>query len=132
MGLADSGAMFQRTVEDTVGHWHIDGCEAYVDDILIHVADVTTHDQILQKVLISFDQKDFRINPDKCEFAIQSVKFLGQVVHDDKVTPDPDKVKAVLDFAIPSTVKQVLSFLGTINYFSDRIPHAASLAEPLN
>ncbi len=43
--------------------------------------------------------------------------FLGHLVGQDGIKPDPAKVKAVKDWPVLTNVKEVRSFLGLTNYF---------------
>ena len=47
------------------------------------------------------------------------------------VTPSPEKTKAVQNWPTPSCSKDVLSFLGLVNFFRRFIPHFADIAHPL-
>ncbi|KAF9762486.1 Retrovirus-related Pol polyprotein from transposon opus [Nosema granulosis] len=46
----------------------------------------------------------------------KEIKILGSVVSNDKITPDPDKVKAIKELPPPRTVREMRSFLGVTNY----------------
>ena len=48
------------------------------------------------------------------------------------VSPDPLKVRTVLDWPQPKSRKQLESFLGLVNYFNEYIPFYSQLAYPLN
>ena len=68
MGLKDSAAVFQKIVHQTLVD--IQGCEPYSDDILIHGSTREEHDAILIKVLKRLDEKNLRLNLDKCSIAV--------------------------------------------------------------
>ena len=56
---------------------------------------------------------------------------MGYKLREGKTLPSPKLVKAIEDFPRPSTVKQVLSYLGTCNFFRNYIPRFAHTAAPL-
>jgi hypothetical protein len=45
------------------------------------------------------------------------VPFLGHVVSPEGIAVDPDKVKEVLEWKLPTTVSEVRSFLGLAGYY---------------
>ena len=47
------------------------------------------------------------------------------------IKPDPNKVKAIKDWPIPLNVKELQSFLGSVNYLSHFVPELSSLTTPL-
>ena len=47
------------------------------------------------------------LKPEKCEFHVQEVKYLGLIITTDGVRIDPAKVAAVWDWEIPSNLKDV-------------------------
>ena len=59
------------------------------------------------------------------------VAYLGHVVSANGITPDPQKVAAVLQFSQPTEAKTLQQFLGLTNY-RKFIHNYASIAEPLH
>ena len=58
--------------------------------------------------------------------------YLGHIVSAKGVTPDPQKVAAVLQFPQPTEAKPLRQFLGLTNYYRKFIHNYASIAEPLH
>ena len=71
-------------------------------DVLIHGQDQASHDQRVREVLKRLQAAGLTLN-DKCEFAKRTVKFLGHIIDDKGVHPDPDKVEAIKKFPTPKT-----------------------------
>ena len=63
---------------------------------------------------------------------MRSLKYLGFIINEKGMMPNPDKVKAIQAFPRPRTVKQLRSHLGAINFFRRFIPHVASILAPVN
>ena len=53
----------------------------------------------------------------KCEFWLDSVKFLGHTISSDGISVDPTKVQEVIDWESPTSVHQIHSFLGLAGYY---------------
>ncbi|GFU43800.1 retrovirus-related Pol polyprotein from transposon 17.6 [Trichonephila clavipes] len=68
----------------------------------------------------------------KCQFLRRKVKFLGHVVENGTIRPSIAKPIAVKKFPVPTTVKQVQSFLGLTGYFLKFIPAYSEIAKPLS
>ncbi|GFV76405.1 retrovirus-related Pol polyprotein from transposon 17.6 [Trichonephila clavipes] len=67
----------------------------------------------------------------KCQFLRRKVEFLGRVVENETIRPSIAKTIAVKKFPVPTTVKQVQSFLGLTGYFRKFIPAYSQIAKPL-
>ena len=57
--------------------------------------------------------------------------FLGHVLSYDGIAPDPNKVKDLLEFQVPSDVKTLQRFLGLVQWFKKFVKHLAHIAKPL-
>ena len=66
------------------------------DDILIVGFDEWTkdHDETLEKVLEICVQANLKLNKDKCLFRCISIPFLGGIISEQNVSPDPRKVSS--------------------------------------
>uniref|UniRef100_A0AAV2IZR7 Phosphoribosyltransferase domain-containing protein n=1 Tax=Knipowitschia caucasica TaxID=637954 RepID=A0AAV2IZR7_KNICA len=62
------------------------------------------------------------INSAKCEFGRSSITFLGHHVTPQGVMPLPAKVKAIIDFPRPNTVKPLQEFLGMVIFYNRHLP----------
>ena len=71
------------------------------------------------------------VNSEKCEFHTSEISFLGFVLAQGKLQPDPAKVRAVEEWPTPSTRKQLQRFLGFANFYRGFIPDYSRVAAPL-
>ena len=62
---------------------------------------------------------------DKCVFGAQEVNFLGHRITANGILPLLSKVSARKNYPIPSTIKELRSFLSLVNYHHRVIPMAA-------
>lgn len=82
-----------------------------------------------------FDQlrkHELKAHPEKCEFFKEEMTFLGHRLTKDGVKPNPELVSKIKNMKIPTTVKQVKSFVACVNYYRKFIPNFSTHAKPLN
>ena len=58
----------------------VNGAVCQMDDTLVHGATEEEHDQRLEKTLTRLADIGVTLNPEKCQFKVRSVKFLGHVI----------------------------------------------------
>ena len=67
----------------------------------------------------------------KCEIGCASLGYLGHVISGDGVAVDPDKIQAIQDWPVPTSVSALRGFLGLCRYYQHFVHRYASLAAPL-
>ena len=75
-----------------------------IDDILVFGRSQSEHDNHLQYTLERIQNSGVTLNFEKCVFSQNSVKFLGQIVDQNGIKPDPEKVNAIACMAEPTNV----------------------------
>ena len=65
------------------------------------------HNFKLRDIFRKLREFNLKIEPDKCEFLKEELNYLGHVVTSAGVRPDDSKVKAVVEFPIPRTQKDI-------------------------
>ena len=130
-GLKSSSAALNRALQIALSG--LQGIDAflYVDDILIASRNYSEHLEKLDRVLTRLEETRFVLRPSKCSFMQRQIKYLGHIIDQHGVRPDPSKVQAVQDFPRPTSVKEVRAFLGFSNYYRRHIPRMSELSAPL-
>jgi hypothetical protein len=62
-------------------------------------------------------EKKLYAKPSKCFFGVKEVYYLGHIVSHEGFKVDPNKIKAMMDWMIPKTLKNLRGFLGLIGYY---------------
>jgi len=68
----------------------------------------------------------------KCEFGKTSLVYLGHIVGHGKLKIDPSKVEEIVNLPKPTSVTEVPSFLGAIQYWRRFIVNFSIIETPLH
>ena len=128
-GISSAPEHFQRRMSAILEG--IDGVLCQMDDILILGATQSQHDERIREVLKRLQKENVTLNSKKCQFSVQEVKFLGQTINESGISPDQDKVKAIIDMPEPTDVSGIRRFLGMINQLGKFTPHLAEITKPM-
>ena len=128
-GLKNSGATFQRMMDNILGH--LSFIVLYIDDILIFSENEHDHQEHMQTVLCVLQENELLARQDKCVFGASSVEFLGHVISAEGIQPTQNKVKAITNYPTPTTIKDSKAFLGLVNFYGRFIPMTSHIMAPL-
>ena len=104
----------------------------YLDDILVHAANVKEHGHHLLEVLQRLADAGLTLRGKKCHIGMTSVSYLGHVFSSSGMEPDPKKLKTVQELPVPKDATQVHQFLGLASYYRRYIHSFSDIAAPLN
>jgi transposase InsO family protein len=85
----------------------------------------------VRKVLKRLQENQLVLKKRKCFFHVSEFTFLGHRVSKDGIAMDPGKVKSIVSFGHPSSVKELRSFLGMSNYYRKFLPGYSEVSRPL-
>ncbi|GBG74666.1 hypothetical protein CBR_g19074 [Chara braunii] len=103
----------------------------YMDDILVYSSSYEGHVQHIEWALHALRDAGFKVALEKCQFFLTTISFLGHVVTDKGLQPEPQKVAAVRNAPVPTTIMQVRAFLGLASYYRRFIKGFTTIAGPL-
>lgn len=131
-GLCNAPATFERLMESVLAglHWQI--CLIYLDDVIVTGSTFEEMIQNPQTVFQRFEESGLKVKPRKCHLFKKEVEFLGHVVNEHGVSPDPKKVDCIRNWPIPKTVTEVRSFLGLCSYYRRFVSGYSFIAKPLH
>jgi hypothetical protein len=95
-GLRNAAQTFQRFTYKVLRG--LEFCYAYIDDILIASSSPEEHLDHLRALFNRLEKFGVVINPGKCVFGQDELKFLGYLVSSAGTRPLPDKVEAINSF----------------------------------
>lgn len=89
----------------------------YLDDILIFSKNWVKHLQHTQQVLHTPRQHKLYENLEKCSFGMNRVEYLGYIVYENGVHVDLSKIQVIHDRPAPTTLTELRSFLGLVDFY---------------
>ena len=88
--------------------------------------------ELLNEVFAECRFHGMKLNLKKCQFGQESLSWLGYNLASKGISPDVDKAEAVKAMVLPTTIKEIQSYLGLFQFFSDVIDKYALIAGPLS
>jgi len=85
-------------------------CTAYLDDIVVHGSSLKDHQNKLEQVFSRLRLHKLKLQPNKCAFLSKEVLYLGHVISENGVIPDPNKLTCIKEYPRPLNEKDVKSF----------------------
>lgn len=128
-GIKTAPSVFQKINFDIFGD--IENVLIYFDDILIMGKDRKSHDETLKKVLERAREKNAKININKLQIAMEEVKYLGHIISQNEIKPDPERLMAIDQMGPPNNKKDLQTFMGVLNFLRAFIPNVAEITAPL-
>ena len=128
-GMKYSPETFQRLVNNVI--CGLDGCDAYIDDVIIYSDSWSDHLQRIRKFFDRLSKKKLTVNLAKTEFCHATVTFLGHLVGQRQVKSLEAKVNAISEFPVPKCKRQLMRFLGMAGYYRKFCKNFSGIAEPL-
>ena len=115
----------------------LDGIVCIADDILVFgegndYAEVERdHDRQFIALMERCHHKNIKLNPQKLQFKLKEVKFMGTILTHQGMKSDPDKVAAITQLPKPQDKPALLRFIGMVNYLSPFCANLSSEIQPL-
>ena len=126
-GLCNTPPTQQRFIEVVLNGLLWICCFAYLDDILTFSTSFEDHIKHLEQILTRLRDHNLILQPSKCSFCRPTFEILGFVASKDGLSPNPKKVKAIKDYPLPRTPKEVSRFLGMTSWLRRFIPRLSAL-----
>ncbi|UYV74578.1 K02A2.6-like [Cordylochernes scorpioides] len=129
-GITSAPEIFQRKMTQLLGK--IEGVVSFMDDIVVNGSSLEEHNERVRQVLKKIQEEGLTLNPEKCQFGVKTVQFLGHTLSSEGLFIDEEKLDAITKMEAPRSTKELKSFLGMVNYLGKFIPNLADKLQPLN
>lgn len=130
-GLMNAPATFQSLMNDVFRPYLRKFVLVFLDDILVYSQSEEQHKEHLQIALATLQQHSLVANLKKCAFGRREVAYLGHVISVQGMAVDQEKVRAILEWTVPKSVKELRGFLGLTGYYRKYVAGYAQIAQPL-
>lgn len=128
-GLKNSPSTFQRLMNQTLKDYINKISVVYIDDILVFCTSFEEHLDSMRNFFETLRKANL------IQIAISatqnSTKFLGHVIEQGKIKPDPLKIETIKKWPLPKSQKEIKSFLGITGYYRKFIKDYAKVASPM-
>jgi hypothetical protein len=130
-GLTGAPATFLSAMNDTLSDYLRKFVLVFFDDILIYSTSYTEHLHHITLVLQRLQDHHWQVKMSKCEFAQQSIAYLGHIISAAGVATDQSKIDTVRDWPAPVNVKELRSFLGLSGYYRKFVKNYGIISKTL-
>ena len=131
-GLKNAPPSFQRCMNNIIGRSRSHFCLIYLDDIIVFSRTFDDHLAHVADVLDTLHRHRLRLHPAKCLFFQGKIEYLGHSIDANGLHPLDEKVKAIRDFPMPTTLKEANAFIGLVGWYRRFIPDFAKIAGPIH
>lgn len=130
-GLTNAPMTFQRLMETALSQLQWTSCLIYLDDVVIFGKTFEEHIDRLRKVLSRIRSAGLKLKPSKCHLLKDEVVFLGHVVSEKGVLPNPDNIAKIVSWPTPRSVCDTRTVFGMGSYYRRFIPEYSRVMHPL-
>ena len=90
------------------------------------------HDKNLIAFMRRAEERKLKLNPEKIQFKLTKIAFMGFRISEAGVEPDPTWIKAIVEMPRPVNKHGVQRFIGMVNFLNAFYPSLASVIKPLH
>ena len=115
--LTNDSISFQQYMNDVLWNFLNDFCQVYLNDILIYSKIQKKHKQYVKMILNRLWDADLQIDIWKCEFNVEETVFLEIIVSEQDLCMNFIKVKAIINWATFTNLKEIQDFVNFVNFY---------------
>lgn len=128
-GLKSAPEIYLQVMADLFGD--LPGVFIYFDDFLVIGETEEELRANLRRVFERCRLHNLKLQLKKCRFFLQEIPWLGHVIGQGVLKPDPAKVEAIVSMPDPENPSDLVRLLGMVTYLDKFCPNLAGLTRPL-
>ena len=129
-GITSAPEIFQKRMTNFVKDQ--EGVAAIQDDIIVYGRTVKEHDARLREVFETTAKSGLKLNEKKHKIRKPKICYFGNVGSKERVSPYPEKVKAIRELPPQKNVPELRQVLGMINYLGQFPPNLSNVISPIS
>ncbi|XP_055614730.1 uncharacterized protein LOC129761053 [Uranotaenia lowii] len=110
----------------------IPSVRSFLDDVIIFGPTWEAHKASLDQLLQRLEEYGFHVKMEKCHFFQTAIKYLGHIIDNKGIRPDPERLQAIASISATTNVSELRSFLGAINFYGRFFRNIHELRHPLD
>ena len=131
--LTNSPATFQAMMNELLRDLTNTGKVAvFIDDVIVGTETEEGYNELVAEVVKRLEENNLYVKPEKCKWKVREVEFLEVVIGPEGIKMEKKKVKGVLEWPTPKSVKDIQKFLELANYYCWFIEGFATVTRPLH
>jgi hypothetical protein len=106
-GLKNTGATYQRMMQNCLGSQIGRNIQVYIDDVVITTRKEESMISDLAETFDNLNRYKLKLNPIKCSFGVSTGQHLGFLVSARGIEANPEKIQAILTMGKPTKLHDV-------------------------
>ena len=128
--LKVSSKIFQKRLHQALEG--LEGVRCIADDVIVWGRSNEEHDARVSLFLQRCSEIGISLNKEKCRFGLSEIPFMGHVVSNKGLKPDPSNIEAILKMEPPTDKAGVERLRETVNYLSRFAPKLTDVMRPIS
>jgi len=116
-GIKTASSAFITAIRAALGTFLNTFLTIYVDDLLITSETSKEHLNHMELLFDRLREHNLRLKLNKSLFCRSEVPYLGVILSQEGIRPDPKKIKVIYNFPEPKSKTQLQQFIGICNYY---------------